>query len=62
MPLALIRCPIVRPDAALLAVDQTCLAQEPQVMADRWLVNGKLLGDVADTQRLSLLGEQIKHA
>ena len=32
------------------------------MMADRWLMNGKLLGDVADAQRLALVGKQIEHA
>lgn len=32
------------------------------MMADRWLMNGKLFGDVADAQRLALVGKQIEHA
>ncbi len=59
---SLVRDPVEGPDAAFLAVDQSGLAQQFQMVTDRRLILVELVGDVADTQRLPLLREQVEHA
>ena len=54
--------PVKRPNAALLAVNQSGGAQQLEVMTDRGLILLELWRDVADTQRLRLLDQEIEHA
>jgi hypothetical protein len=56
-----IRYPVVRPDAAFLAIYEASLSQNPQVVADCGLMLIELRRDIADTERLSLLREQVEH-
>src|SRR4051794_17599456 len=54
-----ISCPVVGPDAALLGVDQSRLAQDAEMVADRGLILRKLSGDIADAERLRLLDQEV---
>src|SRR5690348_3746023 len=53
--------PVIGPDTTLLAVDQPCLTQDTQVVADRRLALRKMLIDLADAQRRALLRKQVEH-
>lgn len=53
--------PVERPNPPFLTVDQAGIAQPLQVMANGGLVLLKLIGDIANTEWLRLLRQQIKH-
>jgi hypothetical protein len=59
---AIVCRPVERPDAALRTVNKPGLAQQLEVMADGWLILLELRCDVADAERLRLLGQQIEQA
>ncbi len=45
---------VVNPGAFALAVDETRLAKNSQMVGNRWLCKGKLSFDIADTYRVFL--------